>query len=250
MSINYISDRGVEFNASIIEYDIKSANTSVMKYYNLYDIKKLEFFESLPKDKRNKAIGLKLLRGNPELNKKLEKAFTDIINEFMRANNLDKDDDILSIKKDAVFVCNKECPITTFGPVNFVKKNKYHAYIRIDRYEFYVGDKTVDIKGLGDSAMYHKNGISLLIEDIIKTAETTLDSRTINEYIARLCKLYKEKQLDIEIYREFNMNSKFKCNVNGMEMYLDNIGYDYLDNYCDISFNYINIILPLMRLFM
>ena len=30
--MNYLTDRGYEFNSSIIEYDIKHANINLMKY--------------------------------------------------------------------------------------------------------------------------------------------------------------------------------------------------------------------------
>lgn len=245
----YLTDRGVEFNASIIEYDIRKANINLMRYYNLYDKSKLNFLEDLPKDKRERAVGL-MLRKDPDLSKALEKAFNDIVYEFMTVNNIDKDDDVISIKKDAVFVCNKICQHTVFGPVEFIPKNKYHAFINIDRYEFYVGEDHVDVKGLGDSAQYHKNGICLLISDLVNMLETTFEPRRINEYLAQMVKLYKTKSLTIDMYREFNTNSKFKCNIDGRDMYLNDVGYEYLDEHVDISFNYINIILPLMRLFM
>lgn len=245
----YLTDRGVETNASIVEYDIRKANINLMRYYNLYDKNKLNLLENLPKDKRERSVGL-ILRKEPELSKQLERAFNDIVYEFMNANNIDKDDDVISIKKDAVFVCNKLCQHTTFGPVEFIPKNKYHAFLSIDRYEFYIGDENVDVKGLGDSAQYHKNGICLLVKDLINTVETMFEPKQINDYLAKMCKLYKTKSLEVDMYREFNSNSKFKCYIDGRDLYMDNIGYEYLDKYTDISFNYVNIILPLVRLFM
>ena len=98
--MNYLTDRGYEFNSSIIEYDIKHANINLMKYYNLYpDIKKLDRLDAMEKGKREKEVGL-MQRADPELAKKLERAFNDIVTEFMQVNNLSKEDDVISIKKD------------------------------------------------------------------------------------------------------------------------------------------------------
>ena len=49
------------FNTKIIEYDLKSANTSLCREYNLLPIKQIEEIESMKKDKRVVTIG-KLMR--------------------------------------------------------------------------------------------------------------------------------------------------------------------------------------------
>ena len=247
--MNYLTDRGYEFNSSIIEYDIKHWNIILMKYYNLYpDIKKLDRLDAMEKGKREKEVGL-MQRADPELAKKLERAFNDIVTEFMQVNNLSKEDDVISIKKDAVFVVNKPVLKTEFGPVNFIPKNHYHAFIAIERLEFYIAKDHIDVKGIGDNLYLHNNGMLAVIDSLVNVIENE-DTAALNAFLISLCEMYKTKNLDITCYREFNSKSMYKCNMEDKEMYLENIGYDYLDKYCDISYNYVNVILPLVRLFL
>lgn len=244
--MNHISDRGVAYNSSIIEYDIRHANINVSKYYNLYnDVKYLDTLDALPKKDREVKFGL-LLRKDKEFSKRLEEGFNSIVKEFMEVNNLDKDLDIISIKKDAVFVINHKVPTTTFGPVEFVQKNKYHAYINLNRIEFYIGDKT-DVKGIGENYKLHKDGIILLIEELIDYLERGKD---VNMFLAEVADLYKNRKLNLEMYRQFDSKCKYLCRIDDNMVLLDDISYDILDTSCDISYNYINIILPLIRMFL
>ena len=244
--MNYISDRGVAYNSSIIEYDIRHANINVSKYYNLFaDTKYLDVLDALPKKEREVKFGL-LLRENPEYSKSLEEAFNNIVKEFMEVNNLDIDNDIISIKKDAVFVINHKVKTTAFGPVEFVKKNKYHAYINFGRLEFYIGDET-DVKGIGENYKLHKDGIIFLIEEVIRYLERGYN---VNEFLAEVAELYKKRQMDLSVYRQFDSRCKYLCNIDGNSVLMDDISYEMLDECCDISYNYINIIMPLIRMFL
>lgn len=244
--MNYISDRGVAYNSSIIEYDIRHANINVSKYYNLYeDVKYLDVLAAMPKKEREVKFGL-MLRKNKEFSKNLEIGFNNIVKEFLAANDLDIDLDVLSVKKDAVFVINHKVNTTTFGPVEFVQKNKYHAYLNLNRIEFYIGDKT-DVKGIGENYKLHKEGMILLVEELIDHIERGKDA---NEFLSEVSELYKKRQLNLEMYRQFDSKCKYRCIIDDNVVLLDDISYDILDTSCDISYNYINIILPLIRMFL
>ena len=136
---------------------------------------------------------------------------------------------------------------TEFGPVNFIPKNHYHAFIAIERLEFYIAKDHIDVKGIGDNLYLHNDGMLVIIDSLVNVIENE-DTAALNA--SSLCEMYKTKNLDITCYREFNSKSMYKCNMEDKEMYLENIGYDYLDKYCDISYNYVNVILPLVRLFL
>lgn len=243
--MNFLSKRGVVLNSSIVEYDIRHANINVSKYYNLYkDFRYLDTLDALTKKEREVKFGL-LLRKNPNLAKDLEIAFNNIVKEFLEANNLDIDLDVISVKKDAVYVVNKKVQQTQFGPVEFVPKNSYHAYLLINKLEFYIGYDKIDVKGIGESYKMHRDGFLILIQDLINTMESGKDP---NEFLAELVELYKTKQMDLNMYREFNSRSQYKCTIEDNMVYMDNISYEMLDTVCDISYNYINLILPMIRL--
>ena len=242
--MNYLTDRGVEYNSSIIEYDIRHANVNISKYYNLFaDVAYLDTLDALPKKEREVKFGL-LLKNDPEFSKRLEESFNSIVKEFLAANNLDIDIDVISIKKDAIFVLNRKCNVTKFGPVEFVEKNRYHAYINLNRLAFYIGDH-IDVKGIGENYKLHQEGMLLLINEVIDYLERGKD---VHLLLAEICELYKNKKLNIEMYREFNSRAQYKCTIDDNMVMMNDISYDILDESCDISYNYINIILPLVRL--
>lgn len=254
MSINALKTKNMikspiidlEINSSIIEYDIRSANTSLMRYYGMIPEKQIASLEKLSKKKREIAVGL-LCQKDKEFSKKLNNAFDDIVNMFIEVNRLE-DIDILSIKKDAVFVINRKDIKTTFGPVVFVPKNKYHSFIKINNFEFYINDEKIDVKGLQNQQDKHVDGILFLIRDVLNTCiKSNMNHKDIQKYLSEFVLEYKKKTLDFPIYREFNQTSQYAVWLDGEKYYFDEIDETYIEE-LDISFNYINIILPLVRL--
>lgn len=254
--MNFINEeKRIIVNSLITEWDIKSANTSIMRYYQLLPDEKISKLESMKKQDRVIAVG-KLQRKDKRFTKELEKSFDDIIERFIDENNLDKEDDILSIKRDAVFVIGKSIHKSVFGNdiVKFVPKNEYVAYLRIKPYEFYFKklpsspDYQIDVKGLDDIACdKHKDGIFNFLQDLIDTCSNyQMSRRKINEFMKNFVTLYKNRELPIDYYREFNGSSAFKCRIMDQEVMFDVIGEDLMEN-IDTSYNYINLILPLIR---
>lgn len=242
----------VVFNSIIVEWDIRRANVSLMRYYNLYDDDKLKSLEKMRKKDREVKVGL-LCRENKELSKALSKSFDTIMEEFLTANNLDKDYDILSIKKDAAFVINKEPVQTVFGPVVFIPKNVYKGFIQIGRYEFYIkSDNTFDVKGWPKNIdiNIHKDGVLDLIRETLNVAEANNgDLSAMAEFLHSFADNYKKKNLDFEYYREFNEHSDYLIHSSDYDVRMTDISEEFIDE-CDISFNYKNIFLPLMRKFL
>lgn len=235
-------------NSTIVEYDIRSANTSILEYYHMLPQKIIDDINKYPKEKREVAIGL-ILQKDKELSKELEKKFTEVMMRFINDNNLDIDFDVLCIKKDAAFIINKTPMITTYGPIEFRPKGKYHTFLLVGSFEFYVNDEDVVVKGLQKQAHLHKDGILSLIKDVVDTCRASAwDKSAVYKYLSDLVESYKRKELDFEYYREFNSMSKFKVVIEDhVYMYSDISEEDIPD--LDISYNYINIILPLVRLF-
>ena len=91
-SINFVH------NEEITEWDISSANTSLMRYYKLTPDSLIDKLNSFDKSKREISVG-KMIRKNPSFGRDLELRFTEIIETFLSDNHIDKDDDcIFSMK--------------------------------------------------------------------------------------------------------------------------------------------------------
>lgn len=229
-------------DAEVVEWDIRSANTSVMLHYNLVEPKLAERLAKLSKMEREIAVG-RLQKKRPEFAKQLEEAFNRIIEEFMEANGLD-DDDIVSVKRDAVFVKNHPINVPRFGEVEFVPKNRYKHVILIPRYEVYISDEVTDVKGISDEALeQHAAGMIYFLRTAAYTAH---DFYELQRFFHQYVDAYKKKELDFDAYREFTSDSKFRIRLDGQELLLDTIVEEDMPN-LDILFNYENVVMPVIQ---
>lgn len=264
MSINMINEtRPMEINSSIVEWDMKRAGINIIKELSLLPQSEIDYYESLPKKTSDIEIGKRQIN-DKSFSKDLDQGFTDMMNLFLKENDLDLYFDILSIKKDACFVINRDIKYFQFGQfIQFVPKNKYHAYLQLkpflkkgSGYEFYFSrDHSIDVKGLSgikenrDRLLaLHEDGILNFLSYTIDLAEKTgLSPKEMNTFLHNFVEMYKKKELDFDYYREFNPESKFKYRLLGNTMLTERINESMLDK-VSIEYNYIHIILPLINL--
>ena len=257
MSINLLNTyRNFEVNSSIVEWDMKRAGLNLIRENKLLPQNIIDELISLPKHECDIKIG-KLQIRDKEFSKRLEQAFTDYMEMFLSANHVDRDLDVIAIKKDACFTINKTIETSTFGEhISFVPKNSYHAFIYIKPFEFYFQkDGEIDIKGLvGDKKVrnelisLHKEGILNLLSYVVELAETTgMDKEKLNEFLHSFVSMYKNKELDFSYYREFTVESKFRYQFLGAETMADMINEKMLAK-VNIEYNYKKIILPLVNI--
>ena len=233
------------FNRTIIEYDMKEAGYSLIKEYELLPEKTIKKLATLSKQNRTIQIG-KIQRSNQELAKKLSDAFARARNIFYTMNRLEKED-ILSVKKDAIFTI-KSCQITQIGEyVVFRPKNEYTSYLHLDsRLEFYYHPNKHDIKGIGkDNVAKHEGYMSSILDSFCRRMETEGSSATI-DYIIRMIQRYKMRELDIGYYRTFNQKSEFIM-IDEPDIIYDQLTNDYIND-IDITYNYFNILLKLVKI--
>lgn len=257
MSINRINSfRLFEVSSDIVEWDIRRAGLNLIKENSLLSDKKIGELSQLEKEECDKTIG-KLQIKDKEFSKNLEQAFTDIMNLFIKENDLDAEYDVLAIKKDACFVINKKISKCTFGDhIRFVPKNKYHAYLYLKPFEFYFRrDGSIDLKGLcrdkkerSRIMKLHEDGILNLIQNVICVAEATqMNQAKINQLLHSFVDMYKKRELDFDYYREFTIQSEFRYQFMGAEIMAQNIDEAMFEK-VNIEWNYKNIILPLINI--
>lgn len=242
-------NKGISYLTSshIIEYDISSAGYSLSRYYKLLSDKKLEWLGSLDKKSRHIQIGL-LCRNDDVYNKRLKEAFMNIRREFFIANDI-RDEDILSIKKDAIFL-TKFIDTTQFGEyVTFSEKNIYTSYYYINKKEFYDSPTKLDVKGISDDKLeLHRDYMLDFLHNIFRLAETT-DAKYIVKQLVGFTNAYKSRDLEIGYYRELNDESMFRLSTEYLKFHL---GLQHVNDVSDvnISYNYMNYIRPLIEIFM
>lgn len=231
------------FNNTIYEYDMKEAGFSLIQLYKLLDDDTIRDLNKLDKKARSRKIG-KLQISNKDLKDGMKQAFIDARELFINSNMLDVND-IISIKKDALFI-KKRCKNTKFlDYIDFRIKNTYSSYIRLDKLEMYYNPERLDIKGINDNVLQlHYDGILQFIYRVFRTAETSSVVDVIR-YIVSFIDKYKRKELPLDYYREFNARSMYTTMIDDTyyETYIDDI------EDLNIKYNYDTIIIPILQIF-
>lgn len=238
----------IAVNSEIIEYDIKSGNTSIMEAFQLAPPEKIKKLRDMKKEDRTRAVGL-MMRDDPKFAKDLEAGFNQVVKEFLTTNELNLEENVISIKRDAVFVLNAKVRCTTIQDCcKFVPKGNYTEYLYVSPFEFYLDHDSIDVKGLSDDLIpLHQDGILYLIRTICETCATChMDSTVINKLMHEITEAYKNRELDFACYREFNASSKFKVLYLGRELLMENMAENFIAK-CDISYNYQHLIIPIIR---
>lgn len=236
----------------IVEYDIKSAGINLCKYYRLLPKEKLKFLDTLDKNSQKIQIG-KYMRSDPEFNENHTKSFKWIRKEFFKKNEI-QDKDIVSIKKDAIFIVGRKCKNNVFENVEFVEKNVYTSFHKFGNVELYYNSRKdiLDVKGINNNLLYQHDAFMSVLKGIFKLIENNDKHDEFIKFIKRFTEEYKNGKLDIEYYREFNSGSNFILkNDDSDQNYV--FGLSSIDNSLsdrlDISYNYINYILPIIQRF-
>ena len=232
-------------HTQIVEWDIKSANTSIMKQYKLAPMRWIAKVEAMDDHNRKKQVGLR--QGKTKgLAKAMEEAFNEVVNQFIELNELEEND-IISIKRDAVFIRSRTPKITTIGEYcHFRPKGVYVAFLLLNGYEFYMKqDGHFDIKGISDEVIpLHQDGILKFIGDFLDDFDYDMDG--LHQYCKDFVSAYKRRELPLDYYRELNGESSFVVLTDGGNYHAQSITESMIDD-IDISYNYENIVIPLIQ---
>lgn len=232
------------FSHMIYEYDMKNAGYNLAKAYQLLPEDTLSSLGRMKKERRTVEIG-KLQMKNQVLKESMQEAFKKARRMFFEANMIE-DGDVISIKKDAIFL-KRPCEHTTFLEyIDFRIKNTYTSYLRLQkRIEVYYQEDDMDIKGLGDAALeYHKDYLVSFLRQFCYFMETDTKENTI-KWFRRFVDKYKQKELPLGYYRRFQQDAYFDILGDDSKYY--EYWEDKVDE-VDITFNYFNLLTYLAKI--
>lgn len=227
--MNYLLDIPYVTSSFITEYDLSKANISALKYERYLSDEDYSFLYSANKMYREIYIG-NLEKGDKSITKIKQHGIEEARRLFFEANQL-QDNEILSIKNDAIFVIGTKQLQTQFGIFDFKRKNTYSFFMstknRLEIYYYYdpvSGNEVFDVKGINDSVLllHQDYMISFLCQIFYMIQTSTLEDtiRFYNEFYES----FINRRLDIGYYREFNAGSKFRV----ISKHRD-FGFDYPD---------------------
>lgn len=230
--------------SDIIEYDMKRAGLSIIKEKKLLDDETIMQLEKMDKHLADERVG-KMQISNKELRDSLKAGFVEYRLKFGEANELE-DKDIISVKKDAIFV-KRYCEVTEFDThVKFVEKNHYEAFMKLQNMEFYYDPEKLDVKGLHkDNEALHKDYMIGMIHGFIRHLSMS-DIARARDYLVRFMDDYKKLRLPVGYYREFNSDSGYLMGVGDSVIRVGDVGEDCKRELRG-EYNYLNVLVPLLN---
>ena len=235
-------------NCEIREYDLKSAGLSISKQFNLLPKKTIFYLENMGKEARNVEMGM--LQKDKGFAKALSEGFIEARKLFFEANDLE-DYDVLSIKKDAIFIVKKQCTNNVIGHLEFRVKNEYLGYMLLNRNEFYYKNSShpLDVKGLGkDCEYYHGDYMLDFIHDIFSLA-IYAPRISLIKYLTDFISDYRNNRLAYGYYRHLDETNFYDVidDESGLMRIID--VDDNEDVKLDITYNYFNYLVPIVNIF-
>lgn len=242
-------DKNTEFlfGEQITEYDIQSAGFNIIKKFKFLPDETVNWLEGLEKHSRHVQIGL-LERDDEVLKKNLKRGFIACRKKLFLENDL-QDEDILSIKKDAIFVRGIKLQNTIFDNIKFMEKNTYNSYLYLNKLEFYMNDDTCDCKGIKDNiVVLHKKYMLDIFHEFASLMRNSTQKKQL-DFIKKVATAYRRRELANGYYRELNKRSLFRPYTD-IDILTSKMGYNFYEGdlkEINISYNYMNYFIPLFR---
>lgn len=231
-NMNYLSTYPFVINNYIREYDLSAANINALYTNGYFDKFTYDLFKSYDKKKREVEIGL-LIKRDSKVYEIISSGIIDAKKLLFESNNI-QDNEVLTIKNDAVFIISKELINTVFGNYEFKCKNLYNTYLKVLDLEIYYMDSLnsddifFDIKGISDDKLYLHTAMVSLISEVCYRVQRYDKSDNIR-FIMNIYENFLHRRLPIEYYRNLDSFSKYTI-INNIGIYsLDNISNDMIN---------------------
>lgn len=211
-SKNYTMNTPFIISGFIREYDIKQSNINIFYKYGVINEEQYEYYQKADRFTRQRDMGL--MQRDPKISKILQEGVLEAKRMFFEANDI-CEEDILSIKNDAVFVINKIPSVTKFDNIEFVNKNIYTSYYKLGALELYYfydpinNVENIDVKGIDDKVLkLHEDYFLEFLKVVFSSVQTEGIKDTL-DIIITFYKQYINKELDIGYYRNFDSESVY-----------------------------------------
>ena len=109
--ISFLIDRNIR------EYDISKANINILLYFKLINQKQYQYLYNLPRMERQIRVGI--MQKNTKIASALSNGLKQMRNLFCTQNNI-QENEILSIRKDALYIIDKVPRYTISGTQSVV----------------------------------------------------------------------------------------------------------------------------------
>lgn len=242
----YLMDIDFLINSVIIEYDLSKANINILKYKKMISDELYTELYNADRMTRQVTIG-NMMKYDQKIFNAIESGFVEARALFFDANNIE-DKDVLSIKKDAIFLLRK-ANLTTFDNLVFNEKNLYTSFYNINpgpgnKKEIYycrhplTKQEYVDIKGIKDEVLYkHKEYFLEFLMVLMECMET--DPEEAIYILDTFIDKYLKRELDVGYYRNFNSESCYSLLPTMSDQFSirSEVLSDIDKMYVDISYN-------------
>lgn len=221
-SLNLSPDLPYVISQYIREYDISKCNINMLLLDGKIDRDLYKDLYHSPKYIREIKVG-NMIKSNSDLYNSIKNNIIKYRNMFFSSNGI-TNEDILTVKSDAIFTINKLASHTVFDEyVEFINKNTYTSFFKIENLELYYNSDLdiLDVKGINDKKLKkHTNGMLDLLKTIIFLIESN-DLEYASKIISNIYNDYLNDELPIDYYRSFDSNSSFK--LKSIDSYLFSI---------------------------
>lgn len=223
----------------IFEYDIAKANISILLQYGYISPDDFNMYSQMNKLQRQIAIGR--LQQKPIYSAAISRGFEEARKNLIVSNSI-KEEDIVSIKKDAVYTLNR-LNVTDFGNIHFTLRNTYSMFLNCMGLEiyFYWDERTdeynIEIKGISDDKLFLHEMFITIIGDVLREVQKG-NIKSAMQMMTSIREKYDSNQLPIECYREFNVSSVYRiCGMGYGVSMLSQSDIDSINEYIDRSYN-------------
>lgn len=221
---NYTSPIGLVIGRYIYEYDIEHANISILHEAKEISNQIFNLLLKSSKQDREIMVGRLLEKGKSsraaKLLEVLDNGFLQARKNIIESNQIDSHN-ILMTRKDSIFVLDKHLSHTRFGEVQFLLKNTYTSYynLGLNNLVLLYGKKSIGfmkeedflvVKGISKSNQdLHSQYMIKFLSNLLYMAEHSDITYVLFE-LKDFMKKYRNRELPIGYYREFNASSKYR----------------------------------------